>query len=134
MAESLKRLTAQAKSFADREGAAEKGDRLTIDFVGKIDGVAFSGGEGKDVDLTLGSDMFIGTLNFTSAASSSVTVGGSNVLTRAEWLAARRATNFWKALEKSGKVIEVITSNDASNTECSMSDVDVFIISRHFGG
>ncbi|MFA6543077.1 MAG: hypothetical protein WCS99_01545 [Limisphaerales bacterium] len=31
--------------------------------------------------------------------------GGSNVLTRAEWLAARRATSFWKPLEKSGKVI-----------------------------
>ena len=36
--------------------------------------------------------------------------------------------------EKSGNVIEVITSNDASNTECSMSSVDVFVISRHLGG
>ena len=36
--------------------------------------------------------------------------------------------------EKSGNVIEVITSNDASNAECSMSGVDVFIISRHLGG
>jgi hypothetical protein len=33
--------------------------------------------------------------------------------------------------EKSGNVIEVITSNDASNAECSMSGVDVFVISRH---
>jgi hypothetical protein len=36
--------------------------------------------------------------------------------------------------EKSGSVIEVITSNDASNAECSMSGVDVFVISRHLGG
>jgi len=37
-------------------------------------------------------------------------------------------------IEKSGNVIEVITSNDASNKECSMSDVDVFVVSRHIGG
>lgn len=36
--------------------------------------------------------------------------------------------------EKSGNVIEVITSNDASHTECSMSGVDVFVISRHLAG
>lgn len=35
--------------------------------------------------------------------------------------------------EKSGNVIEVITVNDASREECSMSDVDVFIISKHLG-
>jgi hypothetical protein len=35
--------------------------------------------------------------------------------------------------EKSGNIIEVITSNDASNVECSMSGVTVFVISRHLG-
>src|SRR5262245_36860971 len=35
--------------------------------------------------------------------------------------------------EKSGNTIEVITVNDASNDECSMSGVDVYVISRHFG-
>jgi hypothetical protein len=35
--------------------------------------------------------------------------------------------------EKSGNAIEVITSNEASNEECSMSGVDVFVISRHLG-
>ncbi len=35
--------------------------------------------------------------------------------------------------EKSGNTIEVITVNDASHEECSMSDVDVFVISRHLG-
>lgn len=33
--------------------------------------------------------------------------------------------------EKSGKVIEVLTVNDASNEECSMGGVDVYVISRH---
>ena len=55
--------------FADRvreyepraeEGAkAEKGDKLSIDFEGKLDGVPFEGGTGGDVDLVLGSGMFI---------------------------------------------------------------------------
>jgi hypothetical protein len=36
--------------------------------------------------------------------------------------------------EKSGKTIEVITQNDASNQECSMGAVDVFVVSRHIGG
>lgn len=33
--------------------------------------------------------------------------------------------------EKSGKIIEVFTINDASSEECSMSAVDVFVISQH---
>lgn len=34
----------------------------------------------------------------------------------------------------SGEDIEVITSSNASFDECSMSAVDVFVISRHLGG
>lgn len=36
--------------------------------------------------------------------------------------------------EKSGRKIEVITSNNASNVECSMSGVEVFIVSKRLGG
>ena len=36
-------------------------------------------------------------------------------------------------IEKSGNTIEVITVNDASNEECSMSGTDVFVVSRHIG-
>jgi hypothetical protein len=36
--------------------------------------------------------------------------------------------------EKSGRTIEVITSNDASNVECSMSAVKVFVVSKRLGG
>jgi hypothetical protein len=36
--------------------------------------------------------------------------------------------------EKSGKKIEVITSNNASIEECSMSGVEVFVVSKRLGG
>jgi hypothetical protein len=36
--------------------------------------------------------------------------------------------------ERSGNIIEVITLNDASNEECSMSGVDVFVIKKKIGG
>ncbi len=35
--------------------------------------------------------------------------------------------------EKSGRMIEVITNNDASNVECSMSGVRVFVVSKQLG-
>ena len=36
--------------------------------------------------------------------------------------------------EKSGTVIDVLTVNDASHEECSMGNVDVFVIAKHLGG
>jgi len=36
--------------------------------------------------------------------------------------------------EKSGNILEVITSNEASNEECSMSGVKIYIISNQLGG
>jgi trigger factor len=42
---------------ADR--AAGDGDRLTIDFVGRMDGEAFEGGKGDDVQLVIGETRFI---------------------------------------------------------------------------
>jgi trigger factor len=57
--ETLKRLTAQARDFVGKDGAADKGDRLTISFVGKVDGVAFEGGTAEEVPLEIGSNQFI---------------------------------------------------------------------------
>ena len=51
-----------ATSFAEKKAvkrAAEKGDEVIIDFVGKKDGEAFKGGSAKDYHLTLGSNTFI---------------------------------------------------------------------------
>ncbi|PNG26495.1 trigger factor [Methylocella silvestris] len=58
----VNRLAEQSRPYAPKEGegvAAEKGDKATIDFVGKIDGEAFEGGSGEGVDLVLGSGSFI---------------------------------------------------------------------------
>lgn len=41
------------------EREAKKNDTVIIDFLGKKDGVAFAGGEGKNFELVLGSGMFI---------------------------------------------------------------------------
>jgi hypothetical protein len=38
-----------------------------------------------------------------------------------------------KFTEKSGSVIEVIAIHDASYEECSMTGVEVFVISKHLG-
>ncbi len=59
IAETLQRLSSQQKNFEEKDGAAEKGDRLTINFVGTIDGVAFDGGTAEDVALEIGSGQFI---------------------------------------------------------------------------
>ena len=42
-----------------RKAPRRQGDKLTIDFVGKIDGVEFEGGKGEGIDLVLGSGQFI---------------------------------------------------------------------------
>lgn len=59
IAETLKRIASQSKSFEDKDGAAATGDRVTINFTGTIDGVAFEGGTAEDVALELGSGQFI---------------------------------------------------------------------------
>ncbi|GBU17942.1 MULTISPECIES: trigger factor [Methylobacterium] len=59
--EALERMAGQNRPFADRDegAAAETGDRVTIDFVGRIDGTEFEGGKAEGVDLELGSGTFI---------------------------------------------------------------------------
>ncbi len=59
--ERVQQLAEGNRPFADKaEGAAaEKGDKVKIDFVGTIEGVAFEGGSAEGVDLVLGSNQFI---------------------------------------------------------------------------
>jgi len=59
--EALAKIAEQSRPFAPKgEGAkAENGDRVTIDFTGKMDGTPFQGGTGGDVSLHLGSGSFI---------------------------------------------------------------------------
>jgi trigger factor len=57
----LDELVASNRSYEDKgEGAeAADGDQLVIDFVGRIDGEAFEGGTGTDMELVIGSGRFI---------------------------------------------------------------------------
>ena len=59
--DALAKIAEQSRPFAPKgEGAkAENGDRVTIDFTGKMDGTPFQGGTGGDVSLHLGSGSFI---------------------------------------------------------------------------
>jgi trigger factor len=53
-------LAARNTSFAPEDGrVAVDGDRLTLDFLGKINDVPFDGGKGEDVFLVLGQGGFI---------------------------------------------------------------------------
>ena len=57
--EALGNLAETAQDFDTKEGAAEDGDQVVIDFLGKIDGEPFDGGAAEDFPLALGSGQFI---------------------------------------------------------------------------
>lgn len=49
----------QNSDTQNQTAVAQNGDYVNIDFVGKIDGVAFNGGSAKGYELKLGSDTMI---------------------------------------------------------------------------
>ena len=56
------KLESERKNLSElvvKEGAAENGDTVVIDFVGSVDGVEFDGGKGENHSLELGSGQFI---------------------------------------------------------------------------
>ena len=57
--DTLSRIKAQHRTFAEKDGPAEAGDRLTISFTGRVDGEVFEGGSGESVPLDIGSGQFI---------------------------------------------------------------------------
>ncbi|HEX8663127.1 MAG TPA: trigger factor [Beijerinckiaceae bacterium] len=59
--EALSRMAAQNRPFSDKgEGAeAAAGDRVVVDFVGRIDGQEFQGGKGEGIQVELGAGQFI---------------------------------------------------------------------------
>lgn len=57
--EALTRMAKQNRRFTANEGGAGQGDRVTIDFVGKIEGETFENGAGQDVQVEIGSGSFI---------------------------------------------------------------------------
>ncbi|NGN44407.1 trigger factor [Mesorhizobium sp. CGMCC 1.15528] len=55
----VKRIAESSRTYEPKTGKAAEGDRVTIDYVGKIDGTPFNGGTGNDQPLVLGSKEFI---------------------------------------------------------------------------
>ncbi|WP_088348925.1 MULTISPECIES: trigger factor [Rhodomicrobium] len=55
----LERIREGNMAYEAKDGAAEDGDRLTLDFIGKIDGEPFEGGAATDAQVILGRGMFI---------------------------------------------------------------------------
>jgi trigger factor len=50
----IERLRKQQMKYAPAERAAASGDKVTIDFLGKIDGTEFAGGKAEDIGIVLG--------------------------------------------------------------------------------
>ena len=60
--EALAELAKQNRTYEEKTGKtvkAKAGDMVVIDFLGKLDGVAFEGGAAEDAELVLGSGQFI---------------------------------------------------------------------------
>jgi trigger factor len=57
--QTLQRIAEQNRPFSAKAEGAQKGDRVTISFEGKIGGELFAGGSAEDVPMVLGSGQFI---------------------------------------------------------------------------
>ncbi|MGO4386320.1 trigger factor [Microvirga sp. 2YAF29] len=57
--ESLERMAKQNRTYEAKTGKSADGDRVVVDFTGRIDGEEFEGGKGQDIRVELGSNTFI---------------------------------------------------------------------------
>ncbi len=53
------RIAESARTYTTKDGKAADGDRVTIDYVGKIDGEPFEGGADTGANIVIGSNQFI---------------------------------------------------------------------------
>ena len=57
--EQVEKIAESARPYEEKKGKAAKGDRVTMDYAGSIDGTPFEGGTDTDATLVLGSGRFI---------------------------------------------------------------------------
>lgn len=57
--EQVERVASSARSYSAKDGKAADGDRVTMDYLGKIDGEPFEGGADQGANLVIGSGQFI---------------------------------------------------------------------------
>ncbi|MCZ2158417.1 trigger factor [Bartonella sp. 220] len=55
----VERILSSTRNYSLKDGPSEEGDRVTIDYLGKLEGVPFEGGADSDAQLVLGSKQFI---------------------------------------------------------------------------
>ncbi|MEP3672102.1 MAG: trigger factor, partial [Hyphomicrobiales bacterium] len=55
----ITKIGEQSRPFEEKKGKAKDGDRITMSYLGKIDGEAFEGGADENGQLVLGSGQFI---------------------------------------------------------------------------
>ena len=55
----IEKIGEQSRPFEEKKGKAKDGDRITMSYLGKIDGEAFEGGADENGQLVLGSGQFI---------------------------------------------------------------------------
>ena len=57
--EQVLRVAENSRTYEPKKGKAADGDKVTIDYLGKVDGEAFEGGADQDAELVIGSNRFI---------------------------------------------------------------------------
>ncbi|MCY0147061.1 trigger factor [Hoeflea sp. G2-23] len=57
--EQVLRVAENSRSYEPKKGKAADGDKVTIDYLGKVDGEPFEGGADQDAELVIGSNRFI---------------------------------------------------------------------------
>ncbi|HSX74598.1 MAG TPA: trigger factor, partial [Shinella sp.] len=57
--EQILKIAESARTYETKKGKAADGDRVTMNYLGKVDGEAFDGGAAEDAELVLGSGRFI---------------------------------------------------------------------------
>ena len=57
--EQVEQIAESARPYEEKKGKAAKDDRITMNYLGKIDGEAFEGGADNDAQLVIGSGRFI---------------------------------------------------------------------------
>ncbi|WP_455482333.1 trigger factor [Bartonella sp. B35(2025)] len=55
----VEHILSSTRSYSPKDGFSEEGDRIIIDYLGKLEGVPFEGGTDSDAQLILGSKQFI---------------------------------------------------------------------------
>jgi len=75
----IEKLRGQRATWAEVERSGAEGDRVTVDFLGSIDGEPFDGGEGKGIGIVIGSgqvlkDFDAALLGINAGASTTATV------------------------------------------------------------